>query len=194
MIESYPLHWPDGWTRTPSDGRKRNYLFKESFAANRDELMNELRRLGAKDIILSTNIPLRRDGLPMANARQPQDPGIAVYFKYKKRQMCFACDKYLLTSENIRAIALTIGAIRGIERWGASDMMERAFRGFTALPSPDWRAVLGFAETDRPSREEVDAAFRKKARIYHPDAGNGDISKFHEITWAKQQAYAEMGI
>jgi hypothetical protein len=193
MVEAYPLYWPDGWERTATNRRKRNYHFKESFAANRDELMEELRRLGAHDIVLSTNIPLRRDGLPMASARVPEDPGIAVYFKYKKRQICFACDKYQLISENIRAIALTIGAIRGIERWGASDMMERAFRGFTAISheTPDWRTTLGFKPGDRPTRQEIDSAFREKAMQHHPDKG-GDSNEFGKLVDARKLAYGEV--
>ncbi len=49
-------------------------------ARARDDLVAELRRFGAKDVVLSTSVPLRLDGLPLAAARQPDDPGVAVYF------------------------------------------------------------------------------------------------------------------
>ena len=46
----------------------------------------------------------------------------------------------------MQAIAKTIEALRGINRWGTGDMMEAAFKGFSALPAPDtnkpWREVL----------------------------------------------------
>ena len=91
--------------------------------------------MGGSGVILSTNIPLRNDGLPYANSREPNDPGVAVYFQHKKREMCFACDAFKTVRENAYSIGKTIEALRGIERWGASDMMERAFRGFAALTS-----------------------------------------------------------
>jgi hypothetical protein len=76
--------------------------------------------MGGTGVILSTNIPLRNDGLPYANSREPNDPGVAVYFRYQKRDLCFACDAYTSVRENAYAIAKTVEALRGIERWGAS--------------------------------------------------------------------------
>jgi hypothetical protein len=72
-------------------------------------------------------VQLRQDGLPYANRRAPSDTGAAVYFSYKGRQMCFACDKWQDVYDNIYAISKTIEALRGIERWGAGDMVEQAF-------------------------------------------------------------------
>lgn len=189
MIESYPLYWPDGWKRTSYYQRKQNNQFIKSFAVARDQLLHEVSMLGGRNVILSTNIPLRNDGLPYANFREPEDPGVAIYFNYKDRPMCFACDKYRYTRENIRAISLTIGALRGIERWGASDMMERAFRGFAAIEdkSNSWRDVLGFKPDERPTADEIDARFREQVKIHHPDSG-GDARKFQLIISAREQA------
>ncbi len=36
--------------------------------------------------------------------------------------------------DNIQAIRKTIEAMRGLERWGVSDMLQRTFSGFKALP------------------------------------------------------------
>ena len=77
--------------------------------------------------------------------------------------MTFACDKWDKVKDNINAIANTIAAIRGIERWGASDMMERAFSAFEALPPPmsglrPWYDLLG-ARPDA-SANEIEAAYR----------------------------------
>ena len=192
MIENFPLYWPEGQQRTEGWKRKKT-PFKVTQGTARDHLMAELARLGARDIILSTNIPLRKDGLPITGRREPDDPGVAVYFKYKGA-MAFACDQYQKVYDNIRAIGLTIQAIRGIERWGSSDMMERAFRGFTALPAPEsmnWRAILGFKPTDNPTQKEVKAACRKKALTMHPDQGGSD-TEFHILKAALEQAYLEV--
>ncbi len=194
MIESYPLYWPEG--RSRAGRRERNPNFKSvTFAGARDGLLAELRRLGAQKIILSTNVPVRGDGLPYANAREPDDPGVAVYFDYKKKPMCFACDKYVVVRQNLRAIALTIEAIRGIERWGSSDMMERAFKGFTALPEQNpqtWRDTLGFSPGTKVTVDEVEAAFRQLVKVHHPDAG-GDAELFHRLVIARDNARRDLG-
>ena len=46
-----------------------------------------------------------------------------------------ACDQFNAVRLNIAAIMLTIKAIRQIERCGTSSLLERAFKGFAALPA-----------------------------------------------------------
>jgi hypothetical protein len=188
MIEAYPLAWPNGWKRANPHARDSS-KFKSTFAVARDELLVEVERLRRSEyrpgeVILSTNVNLRQDGLPYANQREPVDPGVAIYFQYKKKPMVFACDKYRKVWENMVAIRKTIEAIRGMERWGASDMMERAFTGFTAIPDSSWPKVLGVART--ASDEEVKLAYRRLCSQYHPDRG-GDIEQFNRV----QRAYDE---
>jgi hypothetical protein len=84
--EAYPLRWPDGWPRTPAHARKSDSLFEgKNFTPGRvrDLLLDELRLLKATNVIISSNVPLRPDGLPYAQSGRLDDPGIAVYFKYK---------------------------------------------------------------------------------------------------------------
>lgn len=193
MIEAYPLYWPEGRPRT-SYHRRKDSKFKPNFAVCRDALIAEVSRLGGKKTILSTNIALRQDGLPYANIAEPSDPGVAIYFDYKGKAMCFVCDQYRKTRENIRAIGLTIAAIRAIERYGSSDMMERAFRGFTALPeqaSDTWRSILGI-ELGRPSKDEIETAFRGLVKQHHPDIG-GDPEKFRQLVIARTNALKDIG-
>lgn len=196
MIEAYPLHWPEGWSRTRAWHRSQS-KFKNSFARARDELLDEIERLRGRyhrsgDPILSTNVALRQDGLPYANQREPEDSGVAVYFKYKDKDMCFACDKYKKVWENMVAITKTIEAIRGIERWGASDMMERAFRGFVALPASTghWSEILGVPRN--ASTEQVMQAYRQLAQQHHPDKANGNADQFIKINQAKEAALIEV--
>ena len=194
MVEAYPLYWPEGWNRTTTS---RIYLQgSQPFAQSRDRLLRELRLLGAKQVVLSTNVPLRRDGLPYADFRRPADPGVAVYFDYRKRQMCFACDRYAWIEDNVRAIALTIEALRGIERWGASDMIERAFRGFTAIPetaSRAWRDVLRFDRNAMIQLADVDDRFRRLAHERHPDHGGSD-NEMRELLQAREDAKRELRV
>lgn len=168
---AYPLAWPAGWPRSKS---RKASKFKVTFAEARDELQREIKLLGGRYPVLSTNVELRVDGQPRASARAPDDPAVAVYFERAGKQMVFACDRWDSVKDNIRAIQKTIEAMRGTERWGASDMMERAFAAFIALPpaSSDWRSVLGLTGT--PSRAEIETAYRTKAKSAHPDAGGSD--------------------
>lgn len=108
-VEAYPLTWPAGWKRTNARERAR---FKTTFAAARDELIRELTRMGASFPIISSNVPLRLDGLPKARDANPYDAGVAVYFQYKGKPMVFACDRWQKVEDNLHAICLTIGAIR----------------------------------------------------------------------------------
>lgn len=194
-IEAFPLCWPTGRPRTPHYQRE-SARFDTSFARVRDNIVREVELLtntrrgiwGNAGIIISTNIPLRRDGLPLANQRKPDDVGVAVYFTYKKQQRCFACDRWNAVEDNMQAIAKTIEALRGIARWGTGDMLDAAFTGFTALPVPaarEWWEVLGATRT--ASIDEARAAYRRAASAAHPDRGGTD-ARMAEINRAWQQA------
>lgn len=188
-INAFPLSWPVGWKRKSARERSR---FETGFAKARDGLLRELRLMGVPDwrVILSTNIPLRRDGLPYANTAQPHDTGVAVYFLFKGKPMVFACDTYIKVEDNLYAICKTVEAMRGIERWGASEMLERSFTGFQALPPPvrptespkrNWWEVLGVSTS--ASATEIGIARRKLLETHHPDRG-GDPKKAAEINAA----------
>jgi hypothetical protein len=201
--EAYPLQWPPGRKRTDNWNRE-NAKFEVTFARARDNIVAEVTRLAGKwpdpQIVISTNIALRRDGLPLAGQRQPDDPGVAVYFLYKKRQMSFACDRWRKIEHNMQAIAKTIEALRGIARWGTGDMLEAAFTGFTALPPPPvagpgaapaprtWRDVFGTGVHNRQQLQEV---WRRLAGAYHPDRG-GDPAKMAELNAARDAALREL--
>lgn len=186
MQEAFPLHWPEGWPRSKRRERSR---FKCRFAVARDELFEQIRLMGGRYPVLSTNITLRHDGLPYANQPEPEDPGVAVYFEYQGKQMTFACDRWNRVRDNVRAVQKTIEALRGIERWGASDMMERAFSAFEALPSPgDWRADLGLPES--ANKDDAKRRFRELVKIHHPDHG-GDPAQFQRLNEAYQAAMAD---
>lgn len=188
-IQAHPLHWPMGFPRT---SKPKNSRFDTSFKSCRDGVVMEIKRLGGKSAIISTNVPLRNDGLPYAKFKKPDDAGVAVYFQYEGEQVVFACDKWQSVEENMQAIRKTIEAIRGLDRWGVSDMLKRAFTGFKALPetvvqyeSPWWE-ILGVS--DDCTVQELKDAYKAKAMTAHPDKG-GSESEFVKI----QEAY-KMGL
>ena len=196
MIESYPLYWPEGRKKTRSYNRE-SARFDTSFARARDNIVREIELLCGRytksNSIISTNVPLRRDGLPLAGHRVPDDTGVAVYFTYKGKQVCFACDRWKNIADNMQAIAKTIEALRGIARWGTGDMLEAAFRGFAALPdhtnARSWREVLGVAPTS--PRNDVHSAYMRLRSEHHPDKG-GNASRFAEVQAAWESAQREL--
>lgn len=189
--EAYPLYWPEGWPRK-KDYQRNPSRYEVDFARARDELVRELRLIGARDVVISSNVPLRRDGLPLASTSEPNDPGVAVYWTDRKgRPKVIACDVWRRVRENLRATGLAIEALRTLERTGASEILERAFAGFALLPeTSDHWGVLGIPKGS--DRATIDARFRWLARAHHPDRG-GNADVMAGINAAYHKAIAEVG-
>jgi len=180
-MEAYPLQWPPCW---PRNNCQENSRFGDlTIAKGTKELLDELRKMGASEIIISTNLRLKMDGLPYSNQKQPDDCGVAVYFKLKRQPQCFPCDRWSSIQDNMRAIAKTIDALRGISRWGAEQMVNAAFTGFKALPpaKKNWWEVLGVQKD--ADRQQVESAFNKLAMKFHPDHG-GNHTQMAELNAA----------
>lgn len=192
-VEAYPLQWPEGKPRVT---RRQEADFRVMFTGARDGLYKEIRLLGGRQPVLSSNLTLRLDGIPYANQREPEDPGVAVYFEYKGQQMCFACDKWRKVKDNIQAVKKTIEALRGVARWGTGDMMEQAFHGFKTLPPPGddepdpWWVVLD-CRADA-SIDSIEQQYMRKRRDTHPDHG-GTSEAFHAVINAWKQARKAKG-
>lgn len=195
--EAYPLQWPEGWPRTRPNWRESDKRFDGRVyglvpGRARDQLVAELDRLGATSVVVSTNVELRKDGLPYAQARRVEDPGVAVYFVLKKRPMVMAVDRYESVAGNMRSLTLAIEAMRQLERHGGGTMMERAFTGFAAIAPPDWkkpwREVFG---VKADWRGDLTALYREKARNRHPDAGGSD-NLMAELNVAYEEARREL--
>ena len=192
--KQFPLQWPIGRQRVQNPERSK---FKPSsiYEEARD-IFRQVGLMGGREIIISSNMQYRNDGLPYTR-QNVNDTGVAVYFKSSNNEeQCIPCDNWITLEENMRAIAKTIEAMRGIERWGGKSLMNAAFSGFKALPSstiitppPDrekrsWWVVLGVDQNaDAPS---VKQAYRRAQATAHPDAG-GSSYDFQEV----QVAYEE---
>jgi hypothetical protein len=222
-VEAYPLSWPEGWTRTASHLRKAgsqfvtretvyqdNHSWKTSRAVTPDYarrlLVDELGRLKARGMIISTNVPLRADGEMHAGAARVKisDPGVAVYFQLKGKPMVMAADAYDNIAANLRSLGLAIEALRQLERHGGGVMMERAFAGFTSLPAPEgsapkrpWWTVLNYGEDPETrldlSVDEVKARYRTLAKRRHPDSDGGSHELMSELNEALVDAERDLG-
>lgn len=209
-----PLHWPAAWKRTAAGRRKparfhgtrtvtgmsgSTYQQKQALtmADAIDRLSTELGRLGVRDggWLISSNVKTRRDGLPYSDQRAPDDPGVAVYFTLRGADRVLACDAWARVADNLAAVAAHIEAIRAIDRYGVGTI-DQAFAGYDALPpkGATWRTTLGFAADQIVTLDEVDAAFRARAREAHPDAENGSHDAMSSLTAARLEARQELGV
>jgi hypothetical protein len=192
----YPLCWPEGWKRASSRSRA---AYKVSEEQAKKELLHAVKLLGGTKIILSTNIVLRQDGLPYSNQPKLYDPGVAIYFTRKGKEQAIACDRWDLIKDNYRAIFMVVEALRSMERCGASEMLDRAFAGFTALPAAgestklNWRLELGLPERVVPTKEQIEDAYRALAKARHPDVPGGSHDAFVRLTQAKNMGLKECG-
>ena len=216
-----PAAWPAGWERTEPHRRQDSQFGDRRWqpggrktdhdAWARDHLVKQVQLLGGRGLVLSTNVELRRDGLPYANRRAPEDPGVAVYWLTKDGEWrVVACDKWKRVWENMRAIGLTLEALRGLERWGASGVLERAFQGFKVLPGSDdelatqnWAVTLevgGLVEHVRRGDMApaellalAEAHYRRFAKDAHPDRPGGDPKRMAQLNAAIAAARRELG-
>lgn len=192
MIEAYPLQWPLGYPRNQHPERNANFK-QPDFGRVRDAVIRELQLLNAGDIVISSNIPVKRDGMPYADflRRVIHDKGIAVYFMLDNQQRVLCCDAWDRLEDNMHAIKLTIEAIRGMDRWQVSQILDRVFSGFKELPESTATAkniwsTLGL--TSKPSNvEAVHTAYKTLAKKLHPDMG-GSAAAFAELAEAYRLA------
>ena len=225
QVTAYPLCWPIGRARTPEDKRKEarfgalkettttrfdgstvthKHKGKWTFARTRDDLVDELGRMKATHVVISTDVKLRLDGLPHANIRA-DDPGIAIYFRRKQggptRPYSMACDLYDRLADNCRALILTLESLRRIERHGSSQLMEQAFSGFAELPPArtgvrPWADVLGISVEYEGKRADIVLHWvRQRFRdltTKHSFDKTGDHGRISEINDARDRARAEL--
>lgn len=190
----YPLAWPLGRPRRLASARKFGRFTEDqkdiTIYGAISRLRLELVRLGAEYIVISSNVETRNDGLPRSGAREPSDPGVAVYFQLIGKPICMPCDTYNRVAQNLAAVAAHVAATRAIERHGVATVAEM-FSGFVALPPShrDWWDVL---ECRRDAtRAVIEAQFRRLARDHHPDRG-GSHAQMSEINRARDEALKEV--
>lgn len=196
--ESFPLQWPESWTRTRPQDRRKMAAWKRTANQYRDEIVKELERIEAPSFVISSDVPLtNRDS--MTRGIEPLDVGVAIYFSRKVKEdfswqdalnlhqpapteqqvndafrrlaamyhpdkggditmfqaatkhrdnalrwitrktnqnfdYVIANDQFKEVRLNMAAIAMSLKALRQLDRCGSTGLLERAFRGFSALP------------------------------------------------------------
>jgi len=196
MRQSHPLDWPLEYPRT---ARPKKSAFK-SITIYRavENLVLEVNRLvhgraskrKPSDMVISSNVPLKLDGGISANYQRSviRDKGVAVYFRKGNTDLVLCCDKFDTVESNLHAIFKTVEAMRGIDRWGVSDFLERSFTGFKALPAPGVKSFRGqWWEEMRFEKapavfQDVYERYRHLAKLFHPDNKiSGSVESFQVL-------------
>lgn len=163
--------------------RRESSNFKQTLSGALNNLRRQIELMGGKNLVLSSNCALGHD--------TPKDSGVVAYFQLQNTAMAIPCDRWRKVQDNVHAIALTVEAMRGMERWGAKHMITAMFSGFKSLPSRasglDPWVTLGI--TEKATEAEITAAFRSKSKIYHPDIPEtGSADKWAQIREAHDLA------
>jgi hypothetical protein len=174
--------WPGTRNGGPTHSR-----FKATYAASEDLLLRELQHLGAKDVVLEIDIQasdLRLDGTLRANAK-PQGRRVCLYASTKHGPLMMPCDTYWDWRDNIRAIALSLEALRQVDRYGCAARGEQ-YRGWTAIPASTglttrveaaWQLLKDMSKSGEiraRDRAGLELLYRDAARMAHPDCGGTD--------------------
>ena len=184
---SWPLEWPDDYevTRQPVTSS-----FTVTQAVARDEMLRELGLLGASSVVITTNLPVNKQGQVVTRMKATGSEGVAVYFSRRGNEYVIACDRFNDVWDNMRAVGLSVEAIRRLERYGTRQLLEKALGGLLALPpapaTRSWWQVLGLPAAE-VAEEVIKAAYRTLAKRYHPEGTEPDADKFREV----HQAYEE---
>lgn len=187
---AFPLAWPAGFPRFRSREKGK---FASTLASALENVQSELRLFGkdsgkpVDSVTISSNYTL--------GIQSPDDPGVAVYFRWDGLGVCIPVDRYSTLAANLQAISLIIAARRTELRHGTLALVRATFTGFAALPPPDsfdWRTVLEIGVREpKAALAAAELSFRSKAKIAHPDAG-GSHDAMAKLSRAIAEARREL--
>lgn len=181
------LQWPAEWPRTTNP--KRSAFADRTLLQSIDNLRGELRKFGAKNIIVTVDFELRRDGEPASRVQKGWDQAVTVYFEKGDAKLLIPCDQYDFMPDNVHAICLCVEAYRSLERHCGGNILTGAMQGFAAIESRSsrrgWWDILECSKNATPA--EIRTAYSKLVLTHHPDHG-GDGEKLLEINDAYQDA------
>lgn len=164
--------------------------FRVPYSRVLSHLERELRTIHATSITVFAGFrQVRQDGWPYSSAR-PEHPAVKLQFGSGPDTLLFAASRYRSFEDNLRAIALTLEALRAVERY--SVVKGEQYLGFKQIASPqtalrqdvsryaaaarlallaDCQPLELLSAADRGDRDKVKAAYRLAVAKVHPDRG-----------------------
>lgn len=149
-------------------------------------------------------LTMERMGVSQYEVTETDGTKITVMFVLNNREYRYICDNFEHAADNYRAAERALNFIWRINEdycvraEGGEPDLETVFRGFRVLKSQEVLLALP-AEKKHPweilgvdrnaTGEEVQRAYRLKAKKMHPDAG-GDTEEFQKLLNAKDEMAA----
>ncbi|MBA2742503.1 MAG: hypothetical protein H0U46_10880 [Actinobacteria bacterium] len=179
----------------------REPLFRASWTSTVELLAGELRHLEAEGIAIELDMEermFRLDGLPRSDARARSD-GVRLSFSSKWGPLRYETAEFTGRwgepgwQQNVRAIALSMEALRAVDRYGVSKRGEQ-YRGWKALSTgTDPADSIATPEIARRFlarwgqgiNDTVEAQLNRAIRATHPDTG-GDSDEFRKVMRARE--------
>ncbi len=199
------------WPRAEKTNRKRA-PFKSNYQGTLNLLEKELQHLGADDAELQVDMlqsQIAIHGWPKADARATT-PRIILSFVAHRLPgapvRVFPCDAFLDWEGNLRAIALSLEALRKVDRYGVTATGEQyaGFKQIGATSTVTMSAIEAATNLEGASRlparvilGDVDVA-KEAVRIAigrtHPDRNNGDRALYDLIEQARSVLGSHHGV
>lgn len=195
------------WDRPVTAERAPAGRFRAVWDDTINLLLREVEYLDGGVVVVQVDVEagkLRRDGMLRAHTRV-DFPGVKVSFESRHGPLTYATDAYETWQANVRAIALALGALRAVDRYGVTGSGEQ-YRGWsqiTAKPAEDTltpdearRVLADTAGVDVASLTTADAvrwAYRAAAKATHPDIIGGDGSLFRLVGAARNVLLGQAG-
>lgn len=173
-IDTWPGSKTENWKRKAS-------LFKAAYSKTLDLLEGELKKIAAKDILIQTWMQreqIRNDGWPKSNAAKPKEPGVILTFVRAGKTVSMPCDKYRDWEDNLRAIALSLQALRAVDRYGVTQSGEQ-YRGWESLPPPSSPNNIDAAEEIISRWSSVPKEWIRKDPVQAATAINEALKRTH---------------
>lgn len=178
----------------------RRSQFKSTYSQTMELLDRELSHLQATDVVISLDCDereLRRDGMPRADCR-PKSPAVVISFHSRKSgHMQFPCATFTDWQDNIRAIAMSLEALRQVDRYGVTQNHEQ-YKGWSKLadhskpqmtPEQAANVIARHSKSDPywilNSSDKFRATLKSALVATHPDKHGGDETKFREVQAAR---------
>ena len=124
------------WPQRDTAERKSRYVFSVGYANTLKQLEDELDKIDATDVVLEGFIPvnkIRRDGWPLSDTPSPH-PGLRLSWQSRLVGTGeLMTDEYNTWPANLRAIGLTLEALRAVGRYGAMTKKQQ-YKGLIEPP------------------------------------------------------------
>lgn len=187
--------WPGDLTTRRIEGQ-----FKTTPGENVKQLHAELAHLKGKNPrLLIAVLPeqLRKIDGRLRAGEKPWHPGVILEFDTPDGKMRFPSDGYRKWEDNLRAVVLTLRALRDIDRWRVTTGQQ--YGGFLALEQGRAAGSAGVTSLDgalaiigrilstnltAADLAEIRPLVRAAQRVTHPDTG-GDAGDFAQLEMAE---------